>query len=223
MSTLLGMFAKEPIPGRVKTRLAASIGAAPAADVYQAFVGDLIEKHGNTGDRRVLSYAPNTASAQAWATRVGGKNFEVSPQSSGDLGTRMQSFFDTAFTVGNDRVVLIGSDSPNLPVAIVEQAFESLLENDVVLGPAMDGGYYLVGQRVESRNIFEGIEWSSERVFEQNCERIESLNASLGVLPEWFDVDTAVEAHQLREQLLRSDDKTCPRTLTTLNSLFQDT
>lgn len=135
--TTLGMFVKAPEPGRVKTRLAAVIGDANAAELYRAFLTDLIERFRQTGDRRVLAYSPADDMTREFFRQLAGGDYDLWPQPDADLGTRMQTFFET---FGPEPVVLIGSDSPTLPDESPAAAFELLERTDVVLGPATDGG-----------------------------------------------------------------------------------
>ncbi len=140
----LGIFVKEPVPGRVKTRLAATLGPDAAADLYRAFVGDLTERFRTTADVRWLGFTPVTESSRAAMRSFAGRDFQLWPQPDADLGVRIADFFDFTYKKGATQTVLIGSDSPNLPRELVEQAFTALAATDVVLGPATDGGYYLV-------------------------------------------------------------------------------
>jgi uncharacterized protein len=154
---VLGLFAKWPEPGRVKTRLAAATSPAFAADVALAFLRDLTERFGAVADRRVLVFAPTDAGPLF--AEVVRDRFALVPQADGDLGRRLSSFIESELAAGADAVVVIGSDSPTLPLAHVEQAFAELRRADVVLGPATDGGYYLVGCRSRVPPIFEDIPW----------------------------------------------------------------
>lgn len=197
MTTVFGLFAKPPVLGTVKTRLAADVGDEAASDLYTAFVADLLNLHEATGDVRVLGFGGrNLATSEAWARSVAGDPYQVWAQPDGNLGLRMHAFFEHALALG-DRAVLIGTDSPNLPLAYVEQAFAALEKHDVVLGPASDGGYYLVGQRGSAQDIFGSIEWSSARVFEQTAVTVRRNQAALAVLPVWYDVDTLDDARML--------------------------
>lgn len=206
MSSVLGVFAKQPQPGTVKTRLASAIGPERAAAVYAAFVDDILATHRETADKRVLCYAPESADAQAWAAGVAGEGFLVQAQSDGDLGHRIRTFFEHTFSETRaERVVLIGSDSPDLPADYVGNALQSLQTSDVVLGPAVDGGVYLIGLRQRPDNLckrlFEGIDWSTSRVFEQLLQRVRASEVSLEVLPLWYDVDTLDDARFLQTHL----------------------
>lgn len=195
---VLGIFVKQPVAGQVKTRLAEHIGAEQAAALYAAFIADVTDRFRSCGARRVLGYAPDTASAAAYFRSVSRGDYELWPQPSGPLGERMAAYFEWAFGSAAERVVLLGSDSPTLPRQIVEQAFGMLDERDYVLGPATDGGYYLIGLRVRPRPIFDGIVWSSGTVLEQTLTRIAASGGRLGVLPPWYDVDTPDDLDLLR-------------------------
>ncbi len=227
MTTVLGMFVKPPVPGTVKTRLAADIGNEAAAELYAAFVIDLIGKYATTGDQRVLGFGGNDPNAaQEWATSVAGNSFCPWPQPNGDLGSRIQSFFNYGCELaGHDaRVVLVGSDSPNLPREYVERAFAILEGPDVVIGPASEGGYYVIGMRGQSWPIFDAVEWSSPLVFEQTVANVEEAGRSLGLLPIWYDVDTVSDARMLGAHLkaaaLSGENDELPTTMSLLNRLF---
>jgi hypothetical protein len=112
------------------------------------------------------------------------------PQPDGELGEKISGFFETHLTENSDRAILIGSDSPTLPREFLERAFRELESNDVVIGPATDGGYYLIGMRFPARSIFTQIEWSGPQVLEQTVFLIQNHQLTLAVLPPWYDVDT---------------------------------
>jgi len=202
---VFGIFAKQPVPGRVKTRIAVDLGEQRAADLAAAFVGDLAERFGSTADQRFLCYAPDDQPSRDYFQTLGAANYELWAQPSSALGERMEAFFGDAFAGGAKHVVVIGSDSPSLPVDIVHEAFEQLSAHDCVLGPATDGGYYLIGQRSASRPLFNEIEWGSNRVFSQTLERLRRAGASLALLPPWYDVDT-LEALRMLDGHLQAID-----------------
>ena len=131
----LGLFGKHPDPGRVKTRLAGDIGAAVAARLYAAFMDDLAFRFRGTGDQRILGYCPaDTAGFFDRYTKLG---YELWPQPEGDLGQKIISFFNHTLKQEGSRAVLIGTDSPTLPIEFVEQALEMLDRVDCVLGPRL--------------------------------------------------------------------------------------
>ena len=198
--TTFGMFVKAPEPGRVKTRLAATIGDTNAAALYRAFLCDLIERFRRTGDRRVLAYSPADGSTCEFFEQLAAGDFEQWPQPVADLGTRMQRFFET---FGPEPVVLIGSDSPTLPAEFPVAAMEMLQRADVVLGPATDGGLYLIGlnQRRRTWPIFDGIDWSTSRVLLQVSQRLAAEQARVELLPPWYDIDEPADLDFLRGHL----------------------
>jgi rSAM/selenodomain-associated transferase 1 len=188
--TTLGLFVKHPVPGSVKTRLAAEIGAERGARVYEAFIELLTGRFRGIAERRVLCYAPPTAEARDHFAGIAGDEFELWPQPQADLGSRMERFFIDHLRRPEDRVVIIGSDSPTLPRGLVEEAFDRLREADCVIGPATDGGYYLIGERGFSRPVFAGVAWSTPRVLDQTIALVRQAGAVLALLPPWYDVDT---------------------------------
>ncbi len=181
------MFAKYWEPGRVKTRLAAAIGDQAASSLYRRFVLTLLRRFAGVGQRRVLAYTP--AERRTEFAALAADDWMLAAQGDGDLGQRMQDYFVEAFRSGADRVVLIGSDSPNLPVEYVHNAFQQLDRYPVVLGPADDGGYYLVGATGSVPPIFQGIQWGSPQVWTQTVHLLRDADCPYGVLPPWYDVD----------------------------------
>ena len=201
MTTLLGMFAKHWTPGLVKTRLAAALGERTAAEVHRLFVQTLLNRFQDVADFRVLAFDPpaNESRFQAAA----GPSWELRPQGRGDLGARMAAFFEVGLARCH-RVVLIGSDSPDLPISYVDEAFEALQSADVVLGPADDGGYYLVGATGGVPPIFSSISWSTAEVWPQTIARLSEAGLRWQTLPQWYDVDTGDDLLRLRASLRQS-------------------
>jgi uncharacterized protein len=198
MDNVLGLFAKRPVAGQVKTRLAAASSPEWAARVATAFLHDTVERLAGIQARRVLAYAPDDA--EAYFRDVAKDRFELVPQGSGDLGQRMAAFFTRQLERGPAKVALLGTDSPTLPLPFVEQAFGELERADVVLGPATDGGYYLIGCR-RVPPLFEGVAWSSSRVLAETVARLTDPQWRLALLPPWYDVDTPDDWEVLRGHL----------------------
>lgn len=200
MTSTLGMFVKYPKPGLVKTRLASAIGDSAAAALYRGFLSDLSHRFEATGTRRVLAYSPADAVSREFFEQQSAGRFELWPQPDADLGTRMRHFFEV---FGPEPVVLIGSDSPTLPSNFPDLAFAMLNHHDVILGPATDGGLYLIGINQQRRAwpIFEGIDWSTARVLDQVMRRLIELDARVEVLPPWYDIDEPVDLVFLRGHL----------------------
>jgi rSAM/selenodomain-associated transferase 1 len=184
---VLGLFAKWPAAGAVKTRLAAGDPAWGTRVAY-AFLLDTIERLTTVAARRVLAFAPRDREAD-FAALVAGR-FALVRQEDGDLGRRLAAFVEQQLAAGARAVVLVGTDSPTLPVTYVEQAFAELERADVVLGPASDGGYYLVGCGPSRPPLFEGIAWSTGRVLADTVAALADPRWRLAVLPPWYDVDT---------------------------------
>jgi rSAM/selenodomain-associated transferase 1 len=184
---VLGLFAKWPAPGAAKTRLCAGRGPEWGARVARAFLLDTVERLAGVGDRRVLAFAPPEA-ADDFAALVGGR-FELVPQADGDLGRRLARFAADQMAAGAGALVLVGADSPTLPLEYVERAFAELGGADVVLGPATDGGYYLIGFARRVPPVFDGVAWGTSRALADTVARLEGAGR-LALLPLWYDVDT---------------------------------
>ena len=199
---LLGIFAKQPVPGRVKTRLADAVGPERAARLYAAFITDIAARFRFLADRRFLCYAPDDPQAENYFSEISRSDYQLWLQPDLSLGERMAAFFEYAFSLKAKRVVVIGSDSPTLPEEMVNRAFSLLEETDCVLGPATDGGYYLVGQQSPGYPIFSSIEWSRAGVLRQTAERIAACHARLALLSPWYDVDTLNDLTVLQGHLL---------------------
>ena len=183
---VLGLFAKWPSPGAVKTRLAADLrwGARAA----RAFLLDMIHRLAAVDARRVLAFAPANREADFAAVAAG--RFALAPQADGDLGRRMAAFVGRRLDEGARAVVLVGADSPTLPVEHVERAFAELERADVVLGPATDGGYYLIGCGPARPPLFDRVAWGSASVLADTAAALADPRWRLALLPPWYDVDT---------------------------------
>ncbi|MSU76735.1 MAG: glycosyltransferase [Gemmataceae bacterium] len=193
---MLGIFAKQPIVGTVKTRLAEGTSAEWACRVAEALLVDTLDRFTQVDVHRAVVFAP--LSATTFFTSLCGIRYELIAQSGGDLGERLQHFFTLSRQRGHSRIVAIGSDSPTLPMEYVRSAFDLLADHDVVLGPAFDGGYYLIGCNHHDLPIFTNIAWSTSRVLEQTVERVRAASARLALLPPWYDVDTYDDWRMLR-------------------------
>jgi hypothetical protein len=191
----LGIFARVPLVGQVKTRLIPALSAEEACELYRAFLGDLFERiqAAKVSPTVFFSGEPPEALSTLFP-----RPWPLVAQSGDDLGARMAAAFNHLLKSPGDRAVLIGSDSPDLPLPFLKRAFQRLKHRDVVLGPAMDGGYYLIGLRAPTPALFEGITWGSERVLPQSIEIIAREKLSLSLLPPWYDVDDVQSLELLR-------------------------
>ena len=193
---ILGVFAKRPSVGLGKTRLAESTSPAWAQRVAEAFLEDSFDRFAQVGASRTIVYAP--AEATVFFAQLADERFELIAQEAGDLGQRLQHFFGHARTQGFSRIAAVGSDSPTLPIAYIEEAFRLLETHDVVIGPAFDGGYYLIGSSSTVITLFDAIPWSTARVLEATVERVHAASATLALLPPWYDVDRLDDWAMLR-------------------------
>jgi rSAM/selenodomain-associated transferase 1 len=186
------VFVKEPRAGRVKTRLAEAIGPEAAAVVYRALAETVLEATApepGEYERLVFFDPPEAAEAMREWLPAG----RLRPQCEGDLGRRMEDAFARAFRRGSRRVALVGSDAPGLTRVLVREALFALDHHDVVLGPAHDGGYYLVALRAPAPGLFDAVTWSTPRVLEQTLARAAALGLSVGKLGALRDVDTLAD------------------------------
>ncbi len=184
------IFAKAPRPGMVKTRLAATLGPEAACAAYRELVGQLLANLRALGNVS-LHFAPADAAEEIRPWLQKGWTLQAQPE--GDLGARMQAAFTSAFASGISRVVLIGSDCPDVTIEDILTAWDSLEKHDVALGPARDGGYWLIGLNQPQPTLFEEIPWSTARVFEKTLRRAESLRLRVHRLRELEDMDTAAD------------------------------
>ncbi|HEV3262648.1 MAG TPA: TIGR04282 family arsenosugar biosynthesis glycosyltransferase [Gemmataceae bacterium] len=196
---VLGLLAKQPRVGQVKTRLAAESSVEWAAKVAHAVLLDTISRLSAVAARRVLAFSP--AAAEAFFADLAAGRFALVQQVAGDLGRRMQSFLAGEFAAGAGQVLLLGADSPTVPLALIDQAFQELQRADVVLGPATDGGYYLVGCAGRVPPIFDGPAWGSPSVLADTVARL-GTDWRLAMLPPWYDVDTLADWCVLKGHLV---------------------
>lgn len=198
----LGIFAKYWEPGRVKTRLAESIGEQAASRLHREFLASSLATFQSFPAERVLAYWP--PDKQPEFAELAGPSWNLLPQRAGDLGSRIQDYFAAAVENDQERTVLIGADSPTLSPTLVQDAFDQLKQHEVVVGPARDGGYYLIGCRGIVPGIFEGIDWGSGLVFEQTVQQLKSADLSYAVLAPWYDVDRLDDLLALHQELTNS-------------------
>jgi hypothetical protein len=195
----LAIMAKAPVAGLVKTRLVPPLTDEQAAEFYGALLADQLEqlKHLD-GVARYLAFTPNDAAATM--RQLGGDAYAYIAQSGDDLGQRMQQLCVDLWHLGQRNIVLIGSDLPALPLAILDEAFAQLSseEHQVVLGPSRDGGYYLIGMNRPTPALFANMTWSHGAVLAESTARLRRLGVPFALLPSWFDIDTPDDLQRLR-------------------------
>ena len=204
----LVILAKPAQPGRVKTRLLGALTAERAAALHTVFLQDLLERMATADFETRLAWAVGPGEALPCSP------VESFRQTGEGLGERL--FAALGQTLARfDLAAAIGSDHPDLPLAVVEEAFERLAAGcDVVVGPAVDGGYYLIGVTRQSmhRDLFEGIDWSTDRVLRQTVARCRRLGLEVEELPPLGDVDTPDDLRRLADRLTLGSDPPSPRT-----------
>ena len=201
-NNVLIIFVKYPQPGRVKTRLAKDIGKQNAADLYRLFTEALLERTEGKNYRRILFYTPPDKEnrIKKW---LAGNGLEFHPQKGKDLGERLYSSFSYSFAASAQRVVTIGTDCPMIDKEIINSAFAALESKHCVLGPSLDGGYYLVGLSLLKEDIFKGICWGTKKVFSQTLHKLRATKMNYHILKPLFDIDTYQDAALLKEKLER--------------------
>ncbi len=185
---ILTLFAKAPVAGQVKTRLAPAISLENAARLYEAMLLDIVEQHATERDcERAIWFSP--VGAREWFERFTRAGWRLLPQTGPDLAARMGELFRRHQAEGFDRIVLRGTDSPTLPAERVSEAFAALDHSEIVLCPDRDGGYNLIGLRGGCDPLFD-LELSRSDVLGQTLARARALGLRVELLPAHYDVDT---------------------------------
>lgn len=190
-------FIKYPKKGQVKSRLSAEFDETLTVELYKKFVYDLLTMLDKTNVTIVICYNPKDALDKF--TMWLGSHYHYLPQKGENLGQRMKNSFIDVFVNNFERAIIIGSDSPDLPSNYINDAFSSLKTHDVVIGPCLDGGYYLIGFSQNSflSRAFEGIHWSTESVFSETMNMLNNEGLKIHILPKWSDVDTLSDLREL--------------------------
>jgi len=216
MDDVLLVFAKQPRPGAVKTRLTPFLSTPEAARLYEAFLKDALHLYARLEVDVRLYLAPPLPEdgLEDVPARI-----PVHEQSGDGLGPRMANAFEAVLDLGYDRAAVVGTDHPTLPLEFVRQAFAALAaDRSVCIGPSDDGGFYLLGMSAFYPELFDGMTYSHEQVFEDTLARVEGTDADLTVLPRWYDVDTPAALPRMLEDLA-DDAVDAPRTRRTIRQL----
>lgn len=209
----LAVMAKAPEPGRVKTRLVPPLSYEEAAELALCLLVDTLLKTGElSGVDRYLAYTP--AEAKESMQRLLPQPFTLIPQVGSDLGERLDHLATTLLERRHPTVILIGIDTPTLPSAYLSDAVARLQDEtaDLVLGPAEDGGYYLIGLTRPHPRLFEGISWGGPAVLAETLRQAETERLRVALLPSWFDLDSPQDLDRLRQDLERDSGLTAPHT-----------
>jgi len=185
-STALIIFIKNPQLGKVKTRLAKSIGEEKALNVYNQLLQITQSVSLQCNFSRYLFYSDFIDRADNWYE----KDFLKHLQIGDDLGQRMQHAFEFVFKLGHSKAIIIGSDCPTIMPEHLQQAETTLEKNDVVFGPSEDGGYYLMGMKKAIPTLFENQPWSTDLLLQNSIKQLGQLQLSHHLLPVLNDIDT---------------------------------
>ena len=209
---VVGVMARYPEPGRVKTRLARSLGDAAACDLYRAFLLDLAARL-RTSRRQViwLVHPPDRDLRE-----VLGPEASCRPQRGNDLGARMHQAFVELTAAGYERVIIIGADMPHLRDEWLDEADAALDVADAALGPVRDGGYYLIAMRAP-HDLFTGVPMGTPTVLATTLARAETAALRMHLLPQSFDVDEVADLRRLREEMTRPGVPPMPHTRAVLS------
>lgn len=188
------IFAKQPLAGKVKTRLTAVLSPEEAAELYRCMLIDTLSKVKPLGGVDIYLFFEGDGDAASYFASIA-DGMETRPQRGNDLGERMMDAFHRTFERGYESVAIIGTDSPDLPVSFIEEAFLSLGDArlDAVFGPSEDGGYYLLALKRLHAELFQGIGWSSQTVLRESVAAAEKVGMRTTMLSLWHDVDTVAD------------------------------
>lgn len=204
ISEKLIVFTRYPEPGKAKTRLIPVLGKTGAANLHRLMAQKAIARALSLQNSRRLSVEIHHASGsqqqmQDWL----GTNIIYQNQIDGDLGAKMTAAFQQSFNSGVDKAAIIGTDCPALKVEIMAQAFDKLSQHDLVLGPATDGGYYLIGLRRSIPELFSGIKWGTSEVFASTQAIAQNIGLNIGYLPTLADIDLPEDLLSLDFSILK--------------------
>jgi len=196
MKTRIIILTKFPEAGKVKTRLSKDIGSEDATDIYKAVLLDNWHNANRTEHDLSIEFSPPNSRKKF--QELFGNNVILNPQFGTDIGWRMANAFASCFQQQFDAAILIGGDVPGISENLLNEALSSLEDNDIVLGPTYDGGYYLIGFRKDSYSakLFQNIDWSTSKVLEQTLEIIRKTNNKLYLIENRIDLDTLDDVEQ---------------------------
>jgi rSAM/selenodomain-associated transferase 1 len=187
------MLSRFPEPGKVKTRLCSVLSESEAASVHEACVRESISRFGKLSGITFLAAVTPDDQLSRFGRLFDLPTSLLLPQGVGELGERLSNLTKGAVERGANRVILLGSDSPTLPISHLLEGFERLDDYDVTLGPCQDGGYYLLGTSILVPALFEDISWGTDKVAAQTKRNAEANGLSLHELGDWYDIDRPEE------------------------------
>ena len=200
MDNALIVVAKKPVPGFTKTRLCPPFTPEDAAGLYRCLMLDTLALMARlVSADHTVAYTP--ADARTYFEELSPNGFRLIVQEGNGLGERLAHALNYHLELGYQRVVIMNSDGPTLPLAYLEQAFSGLERADITLGPGHDGGYYLIGLKHLYPELFRNIAWSTDQVIPQTLDICRDLGLVVHQLPEWYDVDVEADLERLTHDL----------------------
>ncbi|OGW73244.1 MAG: hypothetical protein A3J72_04580, partial [Nitrospirae bacterium RIFCSPHIGHO2_02_FULL_40_19] len=203
-SHALVVMLKVPVTGQVKTRLVPPLTEKDAARLYRCFIQDTFSRVSILHDIDIIAaYTPKNLKLRV--KKIVPAGTIIIPQKGKDLGQRLSNIFSELFTFGYKKIAIIGSDSPDLPSEYIKKSFSLLKgKTEIVIGPAEDGGYYLIAMSRNCKVLFINIPWSTDVVFQKTVERAKKAGVKSAILPTWYDVDEIENLKALRNNLKAS-------------------
>ncbi|KPQ43362.1 MAG: hypothetical protein MPEBLZ_02083 [Candidatus Methanoperedens nitroreducens] len=198
-------MAKAPLPNQVKTRMIPSLDPGTVSGLYHNFLLDKIEQVKNIEAQAFIAYTPETEFA--FFQSIAPSGFNLIKQTGSGLGERLANISRSLFEQDFKKVLMLDSDSPNLPVEYIKKGLEKLDNCDIVIGPCEDGGYYLIGLRESQPLIFEGIPWSTSGVTELTMNKAQSSGLIVSLLEKWYDIDTIEDLQRLKNEMYSSNNQ----------------
>lgn len=179
------IFQKNMILGKAKTRIAATVGDKRALEIYAILIRFTHKVVKDVDAKKIIYFSDYIEEVSSY-----GKDYSLMVQNGENLGRRMSNAFEEVFKQGFKKVIVIGTDCGELKPEIIQKAYDLLEFSDTVIGPAEDGGYYLIGMKKANPTIFQRIDWSTEKVFTQTIQRIKNTGLTNDLLPTLVDADT---------------------------------
>lgn len=192
--SLLMIFVKNPIPGKVKTRLAKTMGEEKALEIYRQLLDHTHKVTQKVAVDKIVFYSDEVITDDIWEET----SYDKKVQEGSDLGKRMVNAFKYAFSKGYRKAIVIGSDCFEITPKIINEAFAALPANNFVIGPTHDGGYYLLGMATLYASVFKNKRWSSDEVLHDTLVDIRNINGSYKLLKELTDIDTEADLDSVK-------------------------
>ena len=185
------IFQKNPELGKVKTRLGATLGDEKALEIYHQLIDITLKEASKTSFETFVFYSSFLPEENSFG------RIKRKVQKGDDLGEKMKNAFQEVLALGYQKAIIIGTDCPEIHAGILNQAAMELENNELVIGPAEDGGYYLLGMKSLQRELFEEVAWSTESVLKQTLEKAESIGLKVSLLESLNDIDTEEDLQKL--------------------------